>query len=278
MRLLIHDTLATAAFALPLAAGWEVPPDGVVVEARPTLRGADLDPEDAALVPAAEAATAQATHLVAPEVGVVAGPIGSVALRTPVRADQVERTPVRLWGTSGAGELLARATLRPFYGIEPMAWVHDDAEGGAEAQAVVVEGAEALRPPEAGFQEDLCRAWIILTATPAVTHVLLVPRGADRAALEPVLSTLAALRAASHARRRELRAAIVAAHALDPDRVAAFFADQTLTLDADDRRGLLLLLQRGAWGSPYLVPTGVEFRAPSGGVSNPEVSSTPMSR
>ena len=36
----------------------------------------------------------------------------------------------------------------------------------------VLEGADALRPIEGGFAEDLCRAWFILTALPVVTHIL----------------------------------------------------------------------------------------------------------
>ena len=119
MRLLIDDSLATAPFAYPLTAGWFIPADGVTVEARPRLRGVDLAAEAAALLPAAEIALCQETHGVVPAVALVAGAVGAVAMRTPVRPDEVERSPVRLLGTSGTAELLARATLRPFYGIEP---------------------------------------------------------------------------------------------------------------------------------------------------------------
>ena len=35
-------------------------------------------------------------------------------------------TPVRLLDASGTAEILARATLQPFYGIEPTAWVRSD--------------------------------------------------------------------------------------------------------------------------------------------------------
>lgn len=263
MRLLIHDTLATTTFAAPSRAGWVVPAADVTVETRPDLRGGEVGPEDVALAPVAAVLICQATHRVVPDVAVVAGAVGPVAMRTPVRADDVERTPVRLLGTSGAGELLARATLRPFYGIEPTAWVTGDTDpAAAAAQVVIVEGAAALQPVEGGFAEDLCRAWFVLTGTSAVTHVLLAPAGADRVALGPILATLAALREAGHERRSELRRTLADTHELPLDRVHAFFAEQRLMLEDVDRRGLLMLLQRGTRGSTYPALAGVSYLEP----------------
>ena len=251
MRVLIHDTLATAPFTYPLAAGWVASDPALPVAVRDELRGGDLGVEDVALAPAAEVAAAQKTHVVAPDVAVVTERTGAVALRTPVRPDEVERGPVRLWGTSGAGEALARATLRPFYGIEPTEWIAGEEERAAQAQAVVVEGAEALRRPEAGFAEDLVRAWFILTGLPVVSHVLLVPAELDRAALRPALAFLAALAAVGHERRRDLRRAVAAAHALDLDRLVPVLAAQRLTLEGADRRALATVLERGLRGSAY---------------------------
>lgn len=263
MRLLIDDTLATAPFAYPLTAGWPTPANGPTVAARPRLRAADLAADDAALLPAAEIAHCQETHAVVPAVAIVLGAVGSVAMRTPVRPDEVERSPVRLLGTSGTAELLARATLRPFYGIEPTAWpATDDDPGAAEAQVSVVEGAEALRPTEAGFAEDLCRAWLILTDLPVVGHVLVAPLAATPADLAPVLAALAALRQASQERRREWRSALAAAHDLPLDRLNAFFAGQRHALDPNDRRALLQLHQRGARGSAYPPLTALRFLDP----------------
>ncbi len=246
MRLMLHDTLSTAPFVHPLTAGW-VSPD-LSIETCPELGAADVGPEDVALVPAPEIAALLGTHALGVEAAVVSGSVGPVAMRVPVRPDEVERTPVRLWRTSGAAEVVARATLKPFYGIVPTDWTRDDS---AEAQVVVVEGAEALRPPEAGFAEDLCRAWFVLTGEPAITHVLAVPRALDQTALGPALETLVALRDTGHERRRDLRRDLADAHGLDRDRLTAFFAEQRLALEPADRRALLLLLQRGTWGSAY---------------------------
>ena len=260
VRVLIHDTLATTPFTVPLAAGWVNP--GLPVQVRAGLRAAEVGPEDVALVPAPEIGHLADTHRVAPDAAVVAGAVGAVAMRVPVRPDGVERTPVRLWETSGAAELLARAVMRPFYGIEPTAWTTEET---AEAQVVIVEGAEALRPPEAGFSEDLCRAWTILTGEPAVTHALVVPNGSDREDLAAPLAALADLRAAGHERRRDLRRILAETHGLDRDRLHAFFAAQRFALEPPDRRALLLLLQRGARGSSYPTVDRLAFLEPGTG-------------
>lgn len=263
MRLLIHETLATAAIAAPLAAGWVVPSAELTVETRPEVRGDDLAPTDLALLPSPEIALLQETHQIVPDLAMIAGAVGPVSLRTPVRPDEVERGPVRLVGTSGAGEFLARATLRPFYGIEATRWVTDaDDPAAMSAQAVVVEGFEALRPPEGGFAEDLCRAWFVLTGTAVVTHLLVAPLAADRETLRPALATLAALREGGRERRGEWRRALAAAHELPLDRLHALFAEQRLTLEQDDRRALSMLLARGARGSGYPPTAMLRFLEP----------------
>ena len=88
---------------------------------------------------------------------------------------------------------MARATLKPFYGIEVTGWVRDaEAPEAARAEAVIVEGTEALREPEAGFSEDLCRAWFILSGQPLVSHVLLAPRDLSPSALRQLIDFLTA--------------------------------------------------------------------------------------
>ena len=89
MRLLLHDVLATAPLVHPFAAGWLTPP--LEVEARPALVAADLDGETAALTPVAELPALLESHRVAPEVAVVSEQGGLIAMRVPVRPDEVER-------------------------------------------------------------------------------------------------------------------------------------------------------------------------------------------
>jgi len=246
MRFVIHDTLVTAPFLLPHSLGWvEV---SMQIEGRAHLTGRDVAPDDVALIPSAEVTWLQESHQVVPDFAVVAVGDGSVAMRVPVRPDEIEATPVRLFEVSGTAEILARATLQPFYGIAPTDWTGDDS---VAAQVAIVEGAEALREPEAGLSEDLTRAWFILTGQPVVSHVLVVPKAHDREMITPVLSSLEAMRAAAHERRRDLRKQLADQESLDRDRLTRLFAAQRLALEPDDRRALLMLLQRGNRGSNY---------------------------
>ena len=80
----------------------------------------------AALVPSAEIAKLQSTHAVVPGVAVISESHGFIAMRVPVRPDEVGSTGVRLYGVSSTAEVLARATLESFYGIVPSSWTEDD--------------------------------------------------------------------------------------------------------------------------------------------------------
>jgi predicted solute-binding protein len=254
VRLLLHDTIATAPLTFPLSAGWLEP--AFSFELRTTLRAADVGSTDAALVPSAEIAILQETHVVLPDVAVIAEQIGCVAMRTPLRPDEVGPTPVRLWDASGSAEILARATVQPFYGILPTAWTPDDS---AQARVVVLEGATAIQPPEAGFTEDLIRSWFILAGQPFVSHLLVVPKDLSRGDVDPVLSALANARDLAHDRRRDLRRTLAERHELDRDRIAAIHNAQRYRLEEDDQRALIMLLQKGNKGSAYPYPWEVPY-------------------
>ena len=212
------------------------------------------------LAPASELLHLRQTHDVVADIAVIADGNGAIAMRTPVRPDEVEATPVRLLDTSGVAELLARATLRPFYGIEPTGWVRaEDSSEAARAEVVIVEGAEALREPEAGFSEDLSRAWFILTAQPVVSHVLLVPRAVPPADLANVQTFLDAARTEGLARRREWRPELADRKGVGRERASAFWAAQRLKLELADRRALLDLLGKGSRGTSNPPPANVVF-------------------
>ena len=260
MRLLIDDTFATGTYTVPITSGWISPPAGVAVEIANRLTADSATEEDIVLAPASEILRLQQTHEVASDVAVIADGNGAIAMRTPVRPDEVEATPVRLLETSVLAELLARATLRPFYGIEPTTWVHDgDSAEAARAEVVIVEGAEGLREPEAGFSEDLSRAWFILTAQPVITQLLLVPRTLPPAALAEVLIFLDAARTEGLARRREWRPELADREGVGRDRASAFWAAQRLKLELPDRHALLDLLGKGSRGTSSAPPANVAF-------------------
>jgi predicted solute-binding protein len=265
VRLLIDDAFATTTYTLPITSGWVSPPEGMTAEIANRLTADSAAAESVLLAPTSELLRLQQTHDVAGDIAVIADGNGVVAMRTPVRPDEVEATPVRLLETSGLAELLARATLNPFYGIEPTSWVReDDAPEAAHAEVVIVEGAEALREPEGGFSEDLSRAWFILTAQPVVSHVLLVPRALPPTDLTNVLTFLDAARTEGLARRREWRPELADREGVGRDRASAFWAAQRLKLELADRRPLLDLLGKGSRGTSNPPPTNVVFINGSG--------------
>jgi predicted solute-binding protein len=243
VKLLLHNTITTAPLVYPFQAGWVAVSDGI--ELRPSLSAADIDGDTAALIPSAEIALLTETHLVVPDVAVVLDGRGDIAMRTPVRPDEIEGPVVRLYGTSGTAELLARATLESFYGIVAREWTGEET---VDAQVVIVEGAEALRTPEGGFAEDLVRAWFILTAQPLVSHLLIVPKSADP---EPVRELMTAARTIGHERRKDLRRASAERFEIDREHPTELAAATRLSLEETDRRALLMLLQRGNRGSAY---------------------------
>lgn len=243
MKLLLHDSLTTAPLVHPLSAGWVEP--SLEIELRSAIVAADLDDQTAALIPSAEIAGLHETHALVPEVAVIFDGKGAIAMRVPVRPDEVARTAVRLYDVSGTGEILARATVQPFYGIVPTDWCRD---ANPDAQVVIVEGAEALRPPEAGYSEDLVRAWFILTGQPLVSHLLVVPKTADPA---PVRDLLVEARQVGHERRKELRKAAAERFDVDRERLVELGAATRFAMEEPDRRALMMLLQRGNKGSAY---------------------------
>jgi len=258
---LLDDTFVTATYTTPLASSWVTPPDGIKLERRTRLAAADVAASDLALRPSSELLLLQRTHIAIPDVAVIADNVGAVALRAPVRPDEIQATPVRLLDASGFAELLARATLQSFYGIAPTAWVRDDeAPEAARARAVIVAGAEALREPEGGCSEDLVRAWFILSARSAVSHLLLAPRDMPAHQLREGVAALDAARGAGLARRREWRPALAEREGVTHERANAFWAAQRLALEDADRQSLVDLLRRGVHGASALAMSNVEFR------------------
>ena len=136
---------------------------------------------------------------------------------------------------------------------------HGDSPEAARAEVVIVEGAEALREPEAGFSEDLSRAWFILTAQPVVSHVLLVPRALPPNLLHDALTFLDAVRIEALARRPEWRPQLADREGVGRDRASAFWTAQRLKLELADRRALLDLLGKGSRGTSSPSPANVAF-------------------
>lgn len=246
MRVVIDDALVTSQLTVPLREGWTSLP--VPFEIRENLAVNDLGADETALIPAGAATDLATTHRLIPDVAVVFGNTGAIAMRAPVRPDGIDETPIRLYHTSRTAELLIRALLRPFFGITASGFVRDG-DDGDDAQIVVVEGAEAVNLPEAGFQEDLTRAWFILSGLPAVSHVLVAPR--EAMGLEPVVEALRTVIETGVERRRDVRSQIAAHVEVDRDRLVELTNGLRFALDARDAQSLHQLVNRGSWGTGY---------------------------
>lgn len=240
MRLLLDESLATMPVTEGVRGGLIAP--GVEVEIRPGMKAADVGPDDAALIAAGEYGAVQATHTLLPHLAVVFDKSGPVVMRTPVRPDEIEQSPIRLVDAGSSAELLARATMNSFFGILPEGYFR---EGAADAQVVVVEGVLALTPPEAGFNEDLARAWFILTSEAYVSHILVMPADATETQRDHLATAACAISAATVEQRREIRKRVAEATGLDRDLLTTLFQATRWSLSADDRRALLMLLQLG---------------------------------
>lgn len=255
MQVFLDDTLITALLTLPIREGWV---DTERFSRQPGIRASDVGPENAALLPAGEMSALAGSHAIVPEVAVVCDGVGAIAMRTPVRPDAVETSIIHLYDVSRTAELLLRATLRPFFGITASEFVADaSAEGAAEAQVVLVEGIEAMRNPEAGFQEDLCRAWFILTGLRLVSHVLIVPIASSDDDVATLVRDLRQLIDTGVERRRDVRMALAADNDLDRDRLAEVTNRLRWSLERPDVDSLQMLFARGTWGTtvPRTMPT-----------------------
>src|SRR6478735_6599456 len=97
MRFLLDESLAT----MPVTEGvrGELIAPGLDVEICPGLKAGDVGPDDVALISAGEYGALQATHQLLPQLAVVFDKTGPVVMRTPVRPDEIEQSPIRLIDT-----------------------------------------------------------------------------------------------------------------------------------------------------------------------------------
>lgn len=250
MTLFIDKTLITTPIWAPIQEGW-IQTD-LDVDIREGLTGDDIGPGDVALIPGPETPGLARTHFIDPSIAIVTEAISPIAMRTPVRPDGVEETPIRMLDTGPTAEVLLRALLRPYFGITASTFVTEsDDPAGAEAQVVVVDGPLGLMEPEAGFQEDLAKAWFVLTGAPVVHAVTVVGVEAEARGAGPELDLLRAAAAMGYERRRDVRRMIAGDEELDRDRLVAMTNGMRFELTAEDRQSLRNLLARGTWGTTY---------------------------
>lgn len=251
MVLLIDDTFGSAMLATPFAEGWVE--TGADVELREHLPASAVGPADVALVSAGEATLLAESHVLVSDVAIVMDGTGAIVMRTPVRADEVDDVVIRLSNTGATAELLTRALIRPYFGITAKAMVaSDDAPEAAEADVVILDDANGLLQPEAGFQDDLVRGWFVFTGQAVVSHVVVIGVEALARGAETELSALQQAVAAAAERKRDIRSAMAKRWSIeDRDRLAEVTNRQRFSLTADDRNSLANLVARGTWGSRF---------------------------
>jgi hypothetical protein len=251
LPLLIDDTLATAFATVPFSEGWLE--TAVEVQLETNLAAGAIRRGDIALVSAAEATLLGETHVIDSSVAVVLDGTGPVAMRTPVRPDEVDNVVVRLLDVGPTGEMLLRALLRPYFGITASGFARsDDDPGASEAQVVVVDGALGLDAPESGFQDDLVRDWFVLTGEAVVSHVLMIGVEALARGAQTEVDLLRQAIATAQERRKDTRRVAAERWGVgDRDALATMTNRQRFELTQADRHSLATMVTRGAWGSRF---------------------------
>jgi predicted solute-binding protein len=250
MTLRIEQSLITAPIWIPIREGW-VETD-VEVDIRQGITTGDIGPGDVALVPGPVTPGLVTTHFIDPSIAVVVEKVSPIVMRTPVRPDGVEETPIRMLETGATAEVLLRALLRPYFGITASTFVTtDDDPAAADAQVVVVDGILGFMEPEAGFQEDLAKAWFVLTGEALVHAVTVVGVEAEARGADAELELLRQAITVGRERRRELRGIIAGEEEIDRDRLVAITNGMRFEMTAEDRQSLRNLMARGTWGTTY---------------------------
>lgn len=235
MRLLVPESLLTtylaAAAERPSTSASLTPTGGV---GDPTTAG-----DAAVLVATGDLGGWVATHRVVPTAGVATTGRVGIALGTPVRADMIDEPVVWLRDVSTTARLLVRATYERYYGTPVVGWTTT----GEGAQVVVVEGAEALQPPESGFRDDVGRAWFILNGVPVVTHLLLVPTDADVEVVDEATRWVQGTGGLDKERRRKARERLAARAGIPSSDLIELLAAVRTTLEPADLDAAKLIFQ-----------------------------------
>jgi hypothetical protein len=232
---------------------------GVDVSIRDRLTAQNVGPGDFALISTAELALLAETHRAHPGFGVWMSEAGAIVMRAPVRPDEIETASILLYHISGTAELLARATIWPYYGIKASAWT---TEADGSSAITIVDGIDALEPVEAGFREDLVRAWYIMTEQPVVTHLLAMPAQAPVDDVVTIGSLLSKAFAAGYAERRDVRKALLADSSVESEQLVAFLGSVQIELDDRSRAAAYSLIARGAGGTQYPLIREIPWWAP----------------
>jgi predicted solute-binding protein len=238
---LIDARLTACWYSYPFQAGWiDAPEVEVIRDPHPTTI---RDRNAIALVDSLAATRLLETHVIVADHAVASRRASFLTVVTHTRPDEVDRVTVSTRDISLVGRGVAEATLPRFYGITAIEWTDERREVN-EDTIVITEEAEALIPVDdtEHYQEDLGRAWFLLTDTPYVSHICVAPRSAltsDPTAVIAAVERLEQARQVSNDRARELRRNVAGNLEIERDLFTETLADQTYHLDDPERSGFL---------------------------------------
>lgn len=242
---LVEDRLTTAAISYPFRAGWL---DDAGVALLPRVTSADVADWPMALLDPVEARALVGTHVIIRDIAVSAQRATLLTLATATRPDEIAEADVSVAGVSPAGRAVAAIVVPAFYGISVSNWTSEP-RPLSEANLLVQEDALALIPidDDEAYQEDLGRAWFLFTDTPFVSHVCIARRdliAANPDLLRNALRRLIAARDMAQSRGRELRRNLSSDLAVEREVLTDALAEQSLTIGAEEQRGLEELWKR----------------------------------
>jgi predicted solute-binding protein len=246
--LALDDRIETAMFAYPFSAGWVDSRDVSLLPYRSPSQTGDAA---LALLDSIAALTLLETHVIVRDIAVVTRHASMLTMETHTRPDEVDEASIAIPGISPAGRAVATAVIQPFYGIRVSAWSEQDHAVDA-AHARITEGAAALIPveDEEQYQEDLGRAWFLMTDRPFVSHVAVAPRAllvSNPATVAQAVARLNGAREVASERGRELRRDLSKGLNIDRETLTETLADQSFSLDDLAVDGLADLARRSGF-------------------------------
>lgn len=247
MTILIERRLGTAPYWMPVDRGWVEPSMEVEIVDSPTPAALRAH-NGIMLVDTLLASILLDSSLILTDHAVAADTISLLTMVTSERPDGIEEASIATPGVSLTGRAVAEIVIPEFYGITVKEWLDTPADVGPEI-VLVTEDEQALLPTAnaSDFHEDLGRAWFLLTETPFVSQICLVPEVLyenDPATVRHALADLAAMRKAAEDQRRLLRRNVSRDHDIDRDLVVDVFDGLHFDLDESGVEGVSALFRQ----------------------------------
>ncbi len=248
----LEANVTTTQISYPFQAGWIDPPEWLILRDRVTDEFLSED-SACALVDTITATRFLDSHSVVADLAIVSTHRSAYTMRTTKRPDEVEHATVQLGEACPMAEALARATIHHFYGIDVVDWNRSK----QDSDVTILDHSAAMQPDPDAWNEDLVRAWFILTSMAVPTHVFLAPKSVLEARQNEIQKMVETIRKSidiADDRRREVRRNVSGDLEIDRDHLTELLNDQKTRLTKNARKGWLDLANRVARAMD--LPTG----------------------